>query len=182
MKILLHHWQGGLTLYGVIMGVILIIFGILVFVLLKRATEIQPRQLPQVENAITNRYPSYVFGLKAPWLVHWVPAPLDLVTPEPQAPILEKVLIEPTAVIEQSVNSLTNWQFVANWTFYPQDDFARSPNTFGEFETFSNGEVTIKMAKDWSGFDITPSKDLLTNKCVFWRSISSAEQNEPLSF
>jgi len=164
MKIHLNY-QSALTLFGCIMAVVIITVSVVIIIGLKRLKNIKPRDLPEVENTVTNYY-EYTWDGTQPWDVHIIPAPIDIVTAQPAPdPLLEKVLIAPTADISISVGSLTNWEHVATWSLWPS--FA--PGTFGAHETLHTPTFSIRMTEDYV-FDIVPTKQLLTNKCVFWRT------------
>lgn len=175
MKIkLLPRPEQGLTLCGLIVGVIFIIFLVIVIRSLVRATHIPPRDLPR---EFIELYPDYFtnYASSVPWPVKFTPMSIDMITKDPTGPVTEKVFLADSFLVEVAQGSLTNWQPQFQWIVglsavgsvgLMSDEV---PKVYG-FQTFSNELGTLKMNRDFSGFEINPSSRALTNRAIFWRT------------
>lgn len=182
MKIRLNpnRARSGLTLGGLIMGIMLLIVGFTVVMLLVRLAKIKPRELPEdIEEVLEEEYPGYTSNYQAKaWPVHFVPAALDLVTAEPNVPIYEKVLIDNDFLVQKCIDgTLTNWLTEFHWmidgmsiNWLAEGGGADVPQVHG-FDKFQKDGITYQMKEDYSGFDIQISPELMaTQKVMFWRS------------
>jgi len=180
MRIRLNPNRGrlALTLGGLIVGIMLLIVGFAVVFLLLRLAKIKPRELPDdVQEEMEREYPGYETNHSAQaWPVHYVPAALDLVTPEPNAPIYEKVLIDNDFLVQKCIDgTLTNWLTEFHWiisgySFDMAEDENGVPWVSG-FAAFTNEGVSYRMKEDYSGFDIQVAPEVMaTNRAMFWRT------------
>ena len=181
MKILLNRsrGKGGLTLCGLIVGIMLIIVGLTVIFLLFRLAKIKPRELPdpEAEDFMEQEYPGYETNHQARnWPVQYVPSALTIVTAAPDAPLYEKVIIGNDFLVQKCIDgTLTNWVNEFHWviggsSFSPTPDDQGVPWVTG-FSEFQNEGVTYRMKDDYSGFDIQVAPEVMaTNQAMFWRT------------
>ena len=183
MKIPLHPNRGrsGLSLAGLIMGILLIIVGIIVVSLLIRLAKMKPRDLPEVaEEELEREYPGWGTNYSAQgWPVKYIPTVLDMVTPEPPGPIYEKVFLANDFIVEKCIDgTLTNWIKQFHWVVFGSMGLNATDDNglpwVSGFNTYSNEGVGYKMKSDYSGFDIQIDPGLIaTQKSMFWRSAPS---------
>lgn len=158
------------------MGIMIICVGALVVILLMRLAKIKPRELPDDIQTEMEEYSGYETNLEArAWPVHYVPAALDLVTAEPDAPLYEKVLIDNDFLVQKCIDgTLTNWITEFHWVIGGSSltsdiDGGGVPWVMG-FDEFEREGVTYRMKKDYSGFDIDLAPGVMeTNQAMFWR-------------
>jgi len=175
MKLHLHPGQQAFSLCGFITGVMLLVVGVIVVVLLIRACKIPPRKLPpEAEDAMNRDYPGYYTNITMQtWPVHFVPWSIDLITPEPQAPIYEKVILADAFFVQVCKDgTFQNWETQFLWVI--GDMSAATPLdcdvVYGSMPYDKDG-VSYKMKKDFSGIDVDPSPDYMaTNKVAFWKT------------
>lgn len=181
MKITLNPNRGrmGLSLGGVIMGILLIIVGIIVVSLLVRLAKLQPRQLPEVaEDELDQEYPGWGTNYSAQgWPVKYIPQCLDIITPDPTGPIYEKVFLANDFIVEKCTDgTLTNWVAQFHWIVAGSMGLTSTDENglawVSGFNTYSNDGVSYQMKPDYSGFDIQIDPALIaTQQSMFWRSV-----------
>ena len=169
----------GLTLGGLIIGIMLIIVGSVVVFLLLRLCKLKPRELPSEAQQEMEEYSGYESNFASrTWPVHFVPAALDLVTAEPDAPLYEKVLIDNDFLVQKCIDgTLTNWITEFHWiigggsvTWLKEDGGADVPQVHG-FDKFENEGIIYNMKDDYSGFDIQIDPEVMAaHKSMFWRT------------
>ena len=175
MNIRLSTKPQAFTLCGMIVGVMLLVVGVTVVFLLKRLADIPPRQLPpEAEDALNREYPGwYTNYTMIP--THYVPSALDMITPEPNVPIYEKVLLANSFFVEICKDgSMQNWETQFMWIIGNMS-VAVPPDcdvVYGSASYDKDG-VHYKMKKDFSGIDVDPSPEFMsTNKMAFWKTTS----------
>ena len=176
MKIRINH-NRAFTLCGVIVGIFLIIMGVLVICLLRRCTQIQPRELPDdAVGELDERYPGWETNNNSrPWPTKFVPSALDISTPDPSSVVYEKVFLDNDFLVQISKDgSLTNWATVFHWIIggsFGECDAQGVPWVYG-FRTFKTNGISYTMNRDYSGFDIKVDPEVMaTNRMMFWRSV-----------
>lgn len=176
MKIALNpnRSRRALTLVGLIVGIMLIIVGVAVVILLMLFAKLEPRELPDpdAEEFMQEEYGTNYHARE--WPVHFVPMALDLVTPEPNAWVYEKVFLANDFLVEKCMDgTLTNWVTQFHWIVAGSMLTGTDENGVpwvGGFQVYSNEGVTYQMKKDYSGFDIDIDPEVMANhKSMFWR-------------
>jgi hypothetical protein len=180
MKIQLNanRRRSALTLVGLIVGCMIIIAGVAVVFLLMRLAKLEPRELPDPE---AEEFMQQEYGtnyLSRDWPVHYVPMALDLVTPEPNVPVYEKVFLANDFIVEKCMDgTLTNWVTQFHWIVSGSMLTGTDENGIpwvGGFQVYSNEGITYQMKKDCSGFDIDIDPEVMaTHKSMFWKVTAS---------
>lgn len=171
----------GLSLGGLIMGILLIIVGCIVVALLVRLAKMKPRELPEVaEEEMEREYPGWGTNYSAQgWPVKYIPMCLDLVTPEPPGPIYEKVFLADDFIVEKCMDgTLTNWVKQFHWIVAGSMGLTSTDDNglpwVSSSNAFTSEGITYQMQPDFSGFDIQIDPSLMaTQKSMFWRSVPS---------